>query len=38
MKLYNSVKDALGDEESAEVKRFGAMGEVGFTFFKCGMA
>jgi hypothetical protein len=33
------VKDTLGKEEAAEVKRFGALGEVGFTFFfKCGMA
>jgi hypothetical protein len=26
------VKDTLGEEEAAEVKRFDAFGEVGFTF------
>jgi hypothetical protein len=32
------VKDTLGEEEVAEVKRLGELGEAGFTFFRCGMA
>jgi len=32
------VKDTLGEEEAAEVKRFGAVRDDGFTFLKGGMA